>query len=341
MMKLMLASLCIISVCYLVLLIRSFEYLTIAELKRQARKGNQKAKAVYSIRGVYGTKVFIVLWALVGLLTSSMVVLIESVLWSGLTIAITMVFTVLVHAVLPWSKYPEPSLSMAAFASPVLRVVMRLFSPLLTPAEAMIGAWMSRSELKRINSKEELLDILEHVKVDDDPFSKDELSIAFHAMTFGDKHITDVMTPRNVMKTVRGEDVLSPVILADLHASGFSRFPVIESETGRFIGILYSKDLAELRTNRYVKDVMRKDVYYVNEFTSLNNVLNAFLRTQHHLFMVVNEFEEIVGLITVEDVLEQIIGKKIIDEFDRYDDLRIVARQKAAEIAATRAEQTV
>ena len=341
MLKLTIALLCATAVGYLVLLLRSYEYLTQAELKRQARSGNRQAKAVYTVRGPFGPHVFVFLWSLIGILSSTMIVLLEGTLWTWTAVLIGLVVTVLVHAILPWSKYPEPSLSMASFSAPVISRILRYFSPPLKFVERFTGEWISRTEIRRINSKEELLDILEHTRIEDDPFSADELGIAVHALTFGDKKITQIMTPRSVVRSVRAEDVLSPVLLGELHDSGYSRFPVTESQTGNYIGILYSKDLSDLHGNKMVSQVMRSELYYVNEFTALDNVLNAFLRTQHHLFLVVNEFEEVVGIITIEDVLEQIIGRKIVDEFDKYEDLRAVAMQNAHKVADSRESSTV
>jgi CBS domain containing-hemolysin-like protein len=336
MLRVILALFCGAATGYLVLLLRSFEYLTLAELKRQARNGNRQAKKVYSVRGPYGTHVFVFLWMLIGLLSSTMILLLESVFWSWVVIIVSLPITILVHAVLPWSKYPAPSLSMAAASSRVFVVLLRLIAPLLNVLEKLTGRWIGRTEIRRINSKEELLDVLEHTRIESDPFSKDELLIAVHALTFGDKKITEIMTPYSVVKTVRRDDVLSPVLLGELHDSGYSRFPVIEPEHGAVVGMLYSKDLVELHSNKTIGGVMRPELYYVNEFTALDNVLNAFLRTKHHLFLVVNEFEEIVGVVTIEDVIEQIIGRKIVDEFDRYDDLRAVAKQHALEKAEKR-----
>ena len=70
---------------------------------------------------------------------------------------------------------------------------------------------------------------------------------------------------------------------------------------------------------------MDDKVYFVNEQQKLDHALTAFIRTKNHLFIVVNEFQETVGIITIEDILEQIIGQEIVDEFDRYDDMREVA----------------
>ncbi len=74
---------------------------------------------------------------------------------------------------------------------------------------------------------------------------------------------------------------------------------------------------------------MSRKLTYVHEDFTLMRVLQAFLKTKRHLFLVVNSFEELVGIITIEDVLEQMIGRPIVDEFDKYDDLRAVAAAAA------------
>ncbi|QQS69160.1 CBS domain-containing protein [Candidatus Saccharibacteria bacterium] len=83
---------------------------------------------------------------------------------------------------------------------------------------------------------------------------------------------------------------------------------------------------------------MRRKVTYVHEDFTLYQTLQAFIKTKQHLFIVVNSFEEYVGIITIEDVLERVIGKLIVDEFDRYDDLRAVAAAAAKKDHAARTE---
>ena len=70
---------------------------------------------------------------------------------------------------------------------------------------------------------------------------------------------------------------------------------------------------------------MEPKVYYIREDQTLQHALAAFLKTHHQLFVVVNEFRETVGLLSLEDVIEALIGQKIVDEFDAHDDLRAVA----------------
>ena len=74
---------------------------------------------------------------------------------------------------------------------------------------------------------------------------------------------------------------------------------------------------------------MRPEVYFINEHQTLDHALRAFIKVRHHMFIVVNEFEDVVGVLSIEDVLEQIIGHQIVDEFDKFDDLREVAKYHA------------
>jgi CBS domain containing-hemolysin-like protein len=92
-----------------------------------------------------------------------------------------------------------------------------------------------------------------------------------------------------------------------------------------FVGTLYLRDLVGETGSKHVKELMSPQVFYIHEEESLAHALRAFLNTHHHLFVVVNNFEEFVGVLSIEDVLEEIIGKEIVDEFDQYDNLRAVA----------------
>lgn len=213
--------------------------------------------------------------------------------------------------------------------SPMLEAALRLFRPLLAFATKMIGRWIDAEPIGRVHSKEELVEILKHSEMAT-RVSKDEVLIATSALTFGDENIGKVMTPIGVVKTVDEKDVLTPVMLDDLHDSGFSRFPV-KGNGNAYVGTLYFKDAVNMETSHTVKNIMRKDVFYVNESALLDQALKAFLKTQHHLFMVVNEYEDVVGVISIEDILERIIGKRIVDEFDKYDDLRAMAKSQAEE----------
>ncbi len=172
-------------------------------------------------------------------------------------------------------------------------------------------------------SKEELQQAVDR---DASVLDKDEKLLITQAMKYQDVRVGDIMTPRSVLTTVAADETVGPVLLDKLHKSGHSRFPVIAEDLDHTSGILYMHDLVPLNPKaKTVSDVMDKKVFYVHQDKSLDHVLQAFLKTKHHLFMVVNEFEEVMGVVSIEDVLETIIGRKIVDEFDQYEDLRAVA----------------
>lgn len=125
------------------------------------------------------------------------------------------------------------------------------------------------------------------------------------------------MVPRRVVDVVSVKDEIVPVFLDELHKSGHSRFPVFDPDhDDTIIGVLYLRDLIGGKKSGRVRDLMVPKAYFVHEELDLNHALNAFIKTKHHLFIVIDNFEDFVGILTIEDVLEQVLGKQIIDEFD-------------------------
>jgi CBS domain containing-hemolysin-like protein len=304
--------------------------MSVRELKRQARAGNDDAKRVYPVRA-YGMQLWILMWTVLGFLTTSIILLLKSVVGSAfLIILINVPLIVILHAILPWSKRPKPSLHMAAVASPFLEWILRKTYPIMRRLEKWVGRWIQPEPFMLIQSKDELLEILRHNADEFDKISKHELKIAENALMFGEKLVTEHMTPLNAVHFINAEEELTPVVIGELHDSGHSRFPVYSETNQNVVGTLYLRDAIRLKNPKPAKKVMREDVYYINEQQPLDYALHGFTKTRHHLFVVVNEFEDVVGVITIEDVIEQIVGHPITDEDDRFDDMRAVAKKNAA-----------
>lgn len=215
-----------------------------------------------------------------------------------------------------WQRYNKPFLDAAAVLRPGLKFVRDVSD--------------SRPVDFSLHSKEELLHLVREAKL---VLTDNERYLLEHAMEFEDKLVGQIMTPRSVIKTVESKEVLGPIVLDRLYKSGHSRFPVIEKDVDHVVGLLYVHDLMSLARNSAkstAAKLMEPRVYYINENQPLPSALAGFLRVRHHLFIVVNEFEETTGVITIEDVMEALIGRKIVDEFDEYEDLRAVAKRAAA-----------
>ncbi|MDO4780978.1 MAG: CBS domain-containing protein [Candidatus Saccharibacteria bacterium] len=192
-----------------------------------------------------------------------------------------------------------------------------------------------------IESKEELLAM---VAQSGDVLSRDEKKLITNGLQFGDMVVSSVMTPKSMIETVAHNEVLGPLVLDKLHKTGYSRFPVMQGDIDHIVGVLYIQDLLTIgsgaKTHK-VSTVMDKQVFYIHQDQNLQQALAAFLRTRHHLFVVINEYRETVGLLSLEDVIEALLGRKINDEFDTHEDLRKVAARNPRGNNLTKTAETI
>ncbi|MDN5275102.1 MAG: hypothetical protein JWP06_1003 [Candidatus Saccharibacteria bacterium] len=176
----------------------------------------------------------------------------------------------------------------------------------------------------QLDSREELQHL---VMQSGNLLSGDEKKLIQHGLQFEQKMVSEVMTPKGMIDSISKKELLGPLVLDDLHKTGHSRFPVIDGDIDHVVGMLHIHDLFTLDTKRSTtaEKAMEARVFYIREDQSLQHALAAFIRTHHHLFIVVNEYRETVGIVSLEDVTEALLGRKIVDEFDTHDDLRQVA----------------
>lgn len=143
----------------------------------------------------------------------------------------------------------------------------------------------------------------------------DALSITEGAIAASEMSVREVMVPRPLMEVVDVSDSLAEVI-SQVNTTAHSRFPVINGSRDNVIGILLAKDL--LRVQREddfkLRDWVRPAVF-IPEFKRLDVLLREFRVSRNHMAIVIDEYAGIAGLITIEDVLEQIVGE-IEDEYD-------------------------
>ncbi len=306
------------------------------ELKRKAQLGNKAAKMVYPIRAL-GHQLMVTL--LIGnvIVNAGITALLDLRVNGLFAVILTTILVVMFGEILPMAYLRKYGLEISAKLAPVLKYLVLALSPVAKPLGKALDRWLGE-EGPTVYSKEELYKIFEEHKVSpESDIEDDEVQIVRHALSFGDKQVREVMTPRRMVVSVSSEDDVGPILINELHDSGHSRFPVYNDKKAQnFIGTLYLHDLIGLKASGKVKAAMRSAVYYVHEEESLDHALKVFLKTNHHLLIVVNTFEEFVGVISIEDVIEQVIGKQIQDEFDQHADLRAVAKSLAEKEAQKR-----
>lgn len=310
---------------------KSYHVVSVKELKRRAREGDEFAKLLFKAVG-YGASLSAILWLLIGLSAAGFFLLVSRTTPAWFAFLAMVVVLWLGFYWIPSSRVTKYGLQIAAWLAPAFGWVLNYLHPVLD----WLISFVRRHRPVRVHTglydKQDLLELLEKQQVQaDSRIEKTELQIAWHALTFGDKIVRDVLTPRRVVHAVSVADTVGPVLMAELHDSGFSRFPVYDGKKENIVGTLYLRDMTKEKTGKQVQQLMRdNDVCYLHEDQPLTEALAAILKTRRHLMIVVNGFEEYVGVVTIEDVLEQIVGHKIVDEFDQYDDMRAVAAKMAS-----------
>jgi len=310
-------------------LLKTYQHVPALELKRLARRGDATA-AIFYKPVAYGVSLQILLWFVAGLALAGSVLLIAHSV-PGLVAFLLVVLLVWVSFVwIPAGKLTKGGLWAARRAAPVIAWILERIHPLLARASAFVRSHRPVTIHTGLYQKSDLADLLIKQKNQiDNRIAPGEIDLLTHALSFGDKLVLDVLIPKRVVVSVNAEEAIGPSLMDELHKSGHSRFPVYEGKRDNVVGILYLRDLITTKKTGKVKDLMKSRLSYVHEDFTLYQTLQAFITTKQHLFLVVNSFEEFTGIITIEDVIEQIVGKVIVDEFDNYDDLRAVAVKAA------------
>jgi len=146
-----------------------------------------------------------------------------------------------------------------------------------------------------------------------------------------DKTVREVMTPRTVTFTLNEHQTLAESLAMKDQWSRHSRVPVYDEKPDNVVGMVLTRDvllnLSEDKDNLKLSEI-RQPVHFVPEAAPLNKILMEFFEKRTHLFAVVDEYGSFTGVISLEDIIEEIVGREIIDESDRAGDLREYARHR-------------
>ncbi|MDN5836680.1 MAG: CBS domain-containing protein [Nitrosospira sp.] len=184
--------------------------------------------------------------------------------------------------------------------------------------------WLERvgaMVLREPGDREQLIALL-HSAFERNLFDSDALSMIEGVIQVSEMQARDIMVPRSQMNVIdisEPPDKFIPMIIETAH----SRFPVIENDKNNIIGILLAKDLLRYYREKEQFNVreMLRPVVFIPESKRLNVLLKDFRSNRNHIAVVVDEYGGVAGLVTIEDVLEQIVGE-IEDEhdFDEVED---------------------
>jgi magnesium and cobalt transporter len=177
---------------------------------------------------------------------------------------------------------------------------------------------LSRLLLREPEDREQLVELL-HSSYERNLLDADALSMMEGVLQVSERQVREIMIPRAQMDVIdisQSPDEFIPFVIETAH----SRFPVSDGDKDNIIGILLAKDLLHHYADKEfdVRDMLRPAVF-LPESKRLNVLLREFRGNRNHIAMVVDEYGGVAGLVTIEDVLEQIVGD-IEDEYDFDED---------------------
>jgi len=219
--------------------------------------------------------------------------------------------------ILPKIYASRNKISFSSFMAYPINVLNTLFTPLSNPMRSITLFMEERFGKQKSNiSVDQLSQALELTSEEDT--TQEEQKILQSIVTFGNTDTKNVMRPRMDIFALN-EDASFEDIMPEIISRGYSRIPVYKESIDTITGILYAKDLLPyFDRETFEWQSLKRETYFVPENKKLDDLLNEFKDRKMHLAIVVDEYGGTSGLISLEDIIEEIVGE-ISDEFDDDD----------------------
>ncbi len=243
--------------------------------------------------------------------------------WSGVSIVVVTLilsyFSLVFGELVPKRiamKYPDKIANFAVTIIRVLSIITGPFVKFLTFSTNTVSSLFGVSENEEETVTEEDIRDLVDAGEEKGTIDEEEKELINNVFEFNDKVASEVMKHRTEVFAIEINDDINE-ILEELDKNKYSRVPVYEENIDNIKGILYVKDLFKyFRTNKKIKikEILRK-AYFVSENKAINEVFKELQRSKVQLAIVVDEYGGTAGIITMEDIIEELVGN-ILDEYD-------------------------
>lgn len=315
--------LCIIMSAYFSATETAFSSLNRIRIKNMADKGNKRAALVLKLSEDYDRLLSTILIgnnivniACASLSTLLFVRLLGEDAGASVSTAVTTVIVLVFGEVSPKSIAKESPEKFSMFSAPILNFMAVLLTPLnflFKQWKKVLSRFFHSSDSQGI-TEEELITIVEEAR-QDGGIDEQEGDLLRNALEFNELKAADILTPRIDVVGVNvcaGAEEIASVFTE----TGYSRLPVYQDSIDNIVGILYHKDFYNkiYGTGKGIKDVIRPALF-ITRHKKISQLLQELQASNHHIAVVIDEFGGTVGIVTLEDILEELVGE-IWDEHD-------------------------
>ena len=308
----------------------AFSSLNKTRLKSLADQGNKRAGQALTLADQYDNLLSTILVgnnivniALASIGTVLFVNLIGS---AGVTVS-TAVMTV---AVLIFGEVTPKSLAKEAPETFAMRVapVVKLLTMVLRPVNWLFAQWKKLlSKLFKVKddrrlTQDELITLVEEVE-HDGGMNAEESELLRSAIEFHDLDVADILTPRVRVEGVAA-DATAQEVAEEFEKSGYSRLPVYEETLDKIVGVIHQKDFyRKLREDKGNWQEIIKAAVYVPETVKISDLMRLLQKTKSQMAIVADEYGGTVGIVTMEDILEELVG----EIWDEHDEIEVELQQ--------------
>ena len=317
----------------------AFSSLNKTRVKTLAEKGNKRAERVLALSEKYDSLLSTILIGnnIVNIALSAICTVFfinifkdhangES-LGTTVSTVVTTVAVLIFGEITPKSIAKETPEKFAMIVSSVMAVLIVIFKPFswFFGLIKLMFSKIFKSDDDRKMTQDELLTLVEEVE-QEGGIDSSESELLRSAIEFTDREASDILTPRISVEAV-SDELSNEEIATRFNESGYSRLPVYSGSIDSIVGIIHQKDFYStvFGTDKPITDIMKKPVY-IPLSMKISDILNLLQKNKSHIAVVVDEYGGTMGIITMEDILEELVGEiwdehdEVVEDFVKLDE---------------------
>lgn len=288
------------------------------ELRRKAKLGNRAAARVLPLRHNSHLTLASILLTNVAAVSATSLVLDQR--FNGwIAGGLSTLLIVVLGEIIPQALFSKNPLAWSSLFAPVLKAMTVVTFAISKPLQLLLDRLFPLERARLHNRRELGLLITEHLSDDSSELDEDEIEIMRGALGLSEKRVRDIMTDIRHTYWITPDTELTDAKIDEIKAKGFSRIPVFNAKLTKCYGLLLMKDLVDVDFDDHLyhlDELPLHPVKLVGSMTALDTLFRKFIAAGAHLIPVERD-DEIIGIVTIEDLLEEIIGHEIEDETDR------------------------
>jgi metal transporter CNNM len=293
--------------------------LDLKDIERKAKTGNKQAIKILPIRRRTHLTLAAILLTNVAAVSATSLVL-EQKLAGLLAWILSTILIVVLGEIVPQAFFLKDPLKWTSRLANILKFMIIITYPLSRPLEKLLDRLLPNHK-SALQTRGELgLLISEHIDDKSSELDDDEVEIMKGALSLSEKRVREITTSIQHTYWMTPETKLSDIKIDEIKMKGYSRIPILNDDLTDCYGLLLMKDLVDIDfddNNYLVSDIALHPTKTVGSMTALDTMFRKFISAKAHL-MPVERDDKIIGIVTIEDLIEEIIGHEIEDETDRH-----------------------